>query len=313
MGDEGIHAVLIDQTSPSASPGRRFRDALGRSRPLPVVGVMNPFCALLAEHAGHGAIYLAGGGIATYSHGLPDLGLTTMTEVLAEVRRVTDACDLPLMVDVDTGFGGLFNIARLVRGLIKDGAAAIHIEDQVPLKRCGHRPNKALVGTAEMVDRIKSCVDARTDEDFFLVARTDSLANEGLSAAIDRACAYADAGADMIFAEACADLDQYRAFVRALDRPHSVLANITEFSLTPTFSLEELRDAGVSAALFPLSAARAMAAAALDVYRAILEEGSPRRLLEKMQRRSDLYDILRYHEYEAKYDELFEAERGTAE
>ena len=175
--------------------------------------------------------------MATYTHGLPDLALTTMTEVLYDVRRMTDACDLPLMVDVDTGFGGLFNIARLVKGLIKDGAAALHIEDQVQLKRCGHRPNKALVSTAEMVDRIKSCVDARTDHDFFLVARTDSLANEGLSAAIDRASAYMEAGADMIFAEACTELDQYRSFVKALDRPHSVLANITEFSMTPTFTL----------------------------------------------------------------------------
>lgn len=302
--------MLIDKSEPSMSPGRRFRDALARSQPLPIVGVMNPFCALLAQRAGHGAIYLAGGGMATYSHGLPDLALTTLTEVLDEVRRVTDACDLPLMVDVDTGFGGLFNIVRLVKGLIKDGAAAIHIEDQVQLKRCGHRPNKELVGTAEMVDRIKSCVDARTDESFFLVARTDSLANEGLAAAVDRACAYVEAGADMIFAEACTELDQYRRFVQALARPYSVLANITEFSMTPTFTLEELRDAGVSAALFPLSAARAMAAAALNVYRAILEDGSPGRMLASMQPRTELYDILRYHDYEAKYDELFSAARS---
>lgn len=303
--------MLIDQQKPSASPGRRFRDALSRSQPLPIVGAMNPFCALLAERAGHQAIYLAGGGIATYTHGLPDLALTTMTEVLQEARRMTDACDLPLMVDVDTGFGGLFNIARLVKSLIKDGAAALHIEDQVQLKRCGHRPNKALVSTAEMVDRIKSCVDARTDQEFFLVARTDSLANEGLSAAIDRASAYMEAGADMIFAEACAELDQYRSFVKALDRPHSVLANITEFSITPTFTLEELRGVGVSAALFPLSAARAMAAAAQNVYRAILEDGSPRRMLGAMQTRAELYDVLKYYDYEAKYDELFTAGSGT--
>jgi methylisocitrate lyase len=272
---------------------------------------MNPFCGLLAQQAGHQAIYLAGGGMATYSHGLPDLGLTTMTEVLQDVRRMTDACDLPLMVDVDTGFGGLFNIARLIKGLIKDGAAAIHIEDQVQLKRCGHRPNKALVSTAEMVDRIKSCVDARTDQDFFLVARTDSLANEGLQAAIDRACAYMEAGADMIFAEACGDLDQYRSFAKALDRPHSVLANITEFSMTPTFTLQELGEAGVSAALFPLSAARAMAAAARDVYRAILEDGSPRRMLDAMQPRTELYEVLKYHDYERKYDALFTAAPGA--
>lgn len=303
--------MLIDHQKLSASPGRRFRNALARSQPLPIVGAMNPFCALLAQQAGHQAIYLAGGGMATYSHGLPDLGLTTMTEVLQDVRRVTDACDLPLMVDVDTGFGGVFNIARLIKGLIKDGAAAIHIEDQVQLKRCGHRPNKALVSTAEMVDRIKSCVDARTDEDFFLVARTDSLANEGLSAAIDRACAYMEAGADMIFAEACSDLDQYGSFVKALNGPHSVLANITEFSMTPTFTLQELGEAGVSAALFPLSAARAMAAAAQNVYRAILEDGSPRRMLDAMQPRTELYEVLKYHDYERKYDELFATGRNA--
>lgn len=303
--------MLIDKQKPSASPGRRFRDALARSQPLQIVGAMNPYCALLAQRAGHQAVYLAGGGMATYTHGLPDLALTTMTEVLQDVRRMTDACDLPLMVDVDTGFGGLFNIARLVKGLIKDGAAALHIEDQVQLKRCGHRPNKALVSTEEMVNRIKSCVDARTDEDFFLVARTDSLANEGLSAMIDRACAYAEAGADMIFAEACAELDQYRSIIKALNRPHSVLANITEFSMTPTFTLQELREAGISAALYPLSAARAMAAAAQNVYRAILEDGSPRRMLGAMQQRDELYEVLRYHDYEAKYDELFQAGSGT--
>jgi len=297
--------MLIDNEKPVSTPGQQLRMALSRHRPLPIVGVMNPFCALLAERVGHQAIYLAGGGMATYSHGLPDLALTTMTEVLQEVRRVTDACSLPLMVDVDTGFGGVFNIARLIKGLIKDGAAAIHIEDQVQLKRCGHRPNKSLVSTAEMVDRIKSCVDARTDESFFLVARTDSLANEGLSAAIDRACAYMEAGADMIFAEACADLEQYSQFVSAINRPHSVLANITEFSLTPTFSLDQLRQAGVSAALYPLSAARAMAAAAQNVYRAILEEGSAQTMLDAMQPRTELYEVLQYHAYEAKYDELF--------
>lgn len=297
--------MLIDNDKPACTPGQQLRMALTRHQPLPIVGVMNPFCALLAERVGHQAIYLAGGGMATYSHGLPDLALTTMTEVLQEVRRVTDACSLPLMVDVDTGFGGVFNIARLIKGLIKDGAAAIHIEDQVQMKRCGHRPNKSLVSTAEMVDRIKSCVDARTDESFFLVARTDSLANEGLAAAIDRACAYMEAGADMIFAEACSELEQYSQFVSAINRPHSVLANITEFSMTPTFTLDQLRAVGVSAALYPLSAARAMAAAAQNVYRAILEEGSAQTLLDAMQPRTELYEVLQYHAYEAKYDELF--------
>jgi methylisocitrate lyase len=300
--------MLIDSnTARTLTPGQRFRAALAASQPLPIVGAINPFCALLAQRAGHQAIYLAGGGMATYSHGLPDLALTTLTEVLQDVRRITDACDLPLMVDVDTGFGGVFNIARLIKGLIKDGAAAIHIEDQVMLKRCGHRPNKALVGTAEMVDRIKSCVDARTDDSFFIVARTDALTGEGLPAAIDRACAYVEAGADMVFAEACTELEQYAAFVRALDRPHAVMANITEFSLTPTFSLEQLGSAGVAAALYPLSAARAMAAAAQKVYEAILNDGSVEKLLGQMQPRTELYDVLNYHAYERKYDELFAA------
>ncbi len=291
--------------APVGTPGQRLRAALAAHQPLPIVGTINPFCALLAQRAGHQAIYLAGGGMATHSHGLPDLALTTMTEVLQDVRRITDACDLPLMVDVDTGFGGVFNIARLVKGLIKDGAASLHIEDQMVLKRCGHRPNKALVSTAEMVDRVKSCVDARTDESFFIVARTDSLANEGLQAALDRACAYVEAGADMVFAEACSSLDQYRAFVKAIGRPHSVLANITEFSMTPSFSLSELGQAGVSAALYPLSAVRAMAAAAMRVYEAIEHEGSAKSMIGAMQTRADLYDVLNYHAYESKYDALF--------
>ncbi|MBC7704928.1 MAG: methylisocitrate lyase [Rhodoferax sp.] len=289
----------------SASPGARFRAALAANPPLPIVGAINPFCAMLAEQAGHQAIYLAGGGMATHSYGLPDLALTTMTEVLENVRRITDATDVPLLVDVDTGFGGLFNIARLVRGLIKDGAAALHIEDQVALKRCGHRPNKSIVSMQEMVDRIKACVDARTDPAFFIVARTDSLANEGLQASIDRACAYMEAGADMIFAEACSELSQYRAFVDAINRPHSVMANITEFSLTPSFSVEQLRTAGVSAALFPLSAARAMAFVVTQVYQAILRDGTPSAMLGQMQTRAQLYEALDYHAYEKKYDDLY--------
>ncbi len=298
--------LIARESAPKAvgTPGQRLRAALAAHQPLPIVGTMNPYCALLAERAGHQAIYLAGGGMATYSHGLPDLALTTMTEVLQEVRRITDACDLPLMVDVDTGFGGMLNIARLVKGLIKDGAAALHIEDQVTLKRCGHRPNKAIVGTGEMVDRVKSCVDARTDDAFLIVARTDSLANEGLQAALDRACAYVEAGADMVFAEACASLDQYRAFVDAIGRPHAVLANITEFSMTPAFTLQELRGAGVAAALFPLSANRAMAEAARKVYETILRDGSVKAMLPDMQTRAQLYEVLNYHAYERKYDAL---------
>lgn len=301
--------MLIDNGPVSGgSAGARFRAALVAEKPLTIVGTINPFCAVLAERAGHKAIYLAGGGMATHSYGLPDLALTTMSEVLENVRRITDACDLPLLVDVDTGFGGVFNIARLMKGLVKDGAAALHIEDQVALKRCGHRPNKSMVSTDEMVDRIKACVDARTDEAFFIVARTDSLTKEGLSAAIDRAGAYMEAGADMIFAEAVTELSQYRAFVDALDRPHSVMANITEFSLTPGFTVAELREVGVAAALFPLSAARAMADAATRIYETIRRDGTPTSMLDQMQTRVELYEALKYHAYEKKYDELFATE-----
>ncbi len=295
----------MNDTSAAQTPGQRFRAALNSAKPLPIVGAINPYCAMMAERVGHKAIYLAGGGIATYSHGLPDLAITTLNDVLDDVRRITDACPLPLMVDVDTGFGGAFNIERLVKGLIKDGAASMHLEDQVQLKRCGHRPNKAVVTTAEMLDRLKAAVDARTDSAFFIVARTDAMAAEGLNATIDRACAYMEAGADMIFTEACSELAQYKAFVDALDRPHSVLANITEFSKTPAFTLEELRSAGVSAALYPLSAARAMAAAALKVYQAILRDGSVKNVLGLMQTRDELYDFLDYHAYEQKLDRLF--------
>ena len=298
--------------TPNLTPGARFRAALAGDLPLQIVGTINPFCAIVAKRAGHQAIYVAGGGLATYSHGLPDLAITTLNDVLEDVRRITDACDLPLMVDVDTGFGGVFNIARLVKGLIKDGAAAMHIEDQVALKRCGHRPRKAVVAPAEMVDRIKAAVDARTDPAFFITARTDALAVEGEPAAIERACLYAEAGADMIFAEACAELAQYRRFVDALNRPHSVLANITEFSLTPACTLEELKSAGVSAALYPLSAARARAAAAVKVYDAIRRDGTQQNVLSIMQPRSELYDILGYHAYEQKYDEIFGAGKTPA-
>lgn len=294
----------------SMTAGQRFRHALETTSPLPIVGTINPYCAMMAERVGHKAIYLAGGGLATYSYGLPDLAITTLTEVLTDVRRITDACSLPLMVDVDTGFGGAFNIARLVKGLIKDGAAAMHIEDQVQLKRCGHRPGKAVVPTAEMLDRLKAALDARTDASFFICARTDAMMPEGLAATIDRACAYLEAGADMIFVEACSELSQYRAFVDALNRPHSVLANITEFSKTPAFTLDELRSAGVSAALFPLSAARAMSAAALKVYEAILRDGSARNVIDIMQPRAELYDFLNYHAYEEKIDRLFARQRG---
>ena len=257
------------------SPGQRFRQALASNHPLPVVGTINAYCALMAKKIGHHAIYLAGGGLATHTYGQPDLAITNLSDVLSEVRKITDACDLPLMVDVDTGFGGHFNIKRLVQGLIKDGAASMHIEDQVALKRCGHRPGKSIVPINEMLDRVKASVDARTDASFFIIARTDAIAVEGIDRAIERSKKYLEAGADMIFAEACHTLDDYEKFVKALDRPHSVIANITEFSLTPTFSMSQLGEVGVSAALFPLSAARAMAAAAVKVYSEILQNGSP--------------------------------------
>ena len=298
-----------DTTRPRDTAGARFRAALNAHKPLPIVGTINPYCAMMAERVGHKAIYLAGGGLATYSYGLPDLAITNLSDVLTEVRRLTDASSLPLLVDVDTGFGGLFSIARLVKGLIKDGAAAMHIEDQVQLKRCGHRPGKALVGPGEMVDRLKASVDARTDDSFVIVARTDALAVEGLDAAVERAVRYVEAGADMVFAEACSELSQYRTFVDAIDRPHAVLANITEFSLTPQFTLDELASAGVSAALFPLSAARAMSAAALKVYQAILRDGTQKSVLDLMQPRTELYEFLDYHAYERKYDELFASEK----
>ncbi len=291
------------------SAGARFRQALVEESPLQVMGTINAYTAMMAERTGYKALYLAGAGVANASYGLPDLGITNLTDVLTDLRRVTDATDLPVLVDVDTGFGGAFTIARLVRGLIKDGAGAMHMEDQVQLKRCGHRPGKEIVSKAEMVDRIKAAADAKIDPNFFIVARTDALAIEGLDGAIDRACAYVEAGADMIFAEACTELSQYKAFVDAIDTPHPVLANITEFSKTPNFTLDELRGVGVSAALYPLSAARAMNAAALKVFRHIRKEGSAKGILEIMQDREELYDFLNYHEYERKIDELFRSQK----
>lgn len=287
------------------SPGQRFRQALASNHPLPVVGTINAYCALMAKKIGHHAIYLAGGGLATHTYGQPDLAITNLSDVLSEVRKITDACDLPLMVDVDTGFGGHFNIKRLVQGLIKDGAASMHIEDQLALKRCGHRPGKSIVPINEMLDRVKASVDARTDASFFIIARTDAIAVEGIDRAIERSKKYLEAGADMIFAEACHTLDDYEKFVKALDRPHSVIANITEFSLTPTFSMSQLGEVGVSAALFPLSAARAMAAAAVKVYSEILQNGSPKNLLGEMQTREELYEFLDYYAHEKKLDELY--------
>jgi methylisocitrate lyase len=296
-------------TQNGMTPGQRFRYALETTSPLPIVGAINPYCAMMAERVGHKAIKASG--IGAYSHGLPDLGLTTLNELLTDVRRITDACSLPVMVDAETGFGSALSISRLVKGLTKDGAAAMHIEDQVHLKRCGHRSGKAVVSTEEMLDRLKAALDARTDSSFFICARTDALQPEGVSAAIDRACAYMEAGADMIFAEACTELGQYRAFVDALDRPHSVVANLSEFSKTPAFTLDDLRSVGVSAAIFSLSAARAMAAAALTVYRAILRDGGTKNVIDMMQTREELYDFLGYHAYEEQIDRLMAGRTET--
>ncbi len=284
------------------SPGRRFRDAVSEECPLQVVGVINAYAAIMAERVGFRAIYLSGSGVASASYGLPDLGMTTLDEVLEDVRRITNATELPLLVDVDTGWGNAFMIAKTVRQMIRAGAAAAHIEDQVSAKRCGHRPNKEVVSPDEMVDRIKAAVDAKTDPDFVLMARTDALAIEGLDAAIERACRYRDAGADMIFAEAVTELEQYRKFADEVGVP--ILANITEFGKTHLYTMEELKSAGVSLALYPLSAFRAMSAAALGVFRALRDGGTQKSVVDMMQTREELYEILNYHEYERKIDEL---------
>jgi len=288
-----------------SSRGAVFCQSLALEKPLQVVGVLNAYAALLAKNAGFKAIYLSGGGVAAGSLGVPDLGITTLEDVLIDVRRITDACDLPLLVDVDTGFGSAFNIARTVKSLIKSEAAGMHLEDQVQAKRCGHRPGKALVSKDEMCDRIKAAVDARTDPGFVIMARTDALASEGLAATIDRAKAYILAGADMIFAEAVTELNQYQAFVGALHVP--VLANMTEFGKTPLFTREQLASVGVSLALYPLSAFRAMSAAALQVYQTIRDQGTQESMLPKMQTRDELYQILNYYAYEEKLDELFQS------
>jgi methylisocitrate lyase len=283
--------------------GTRFRAALADERPLQIAGTINAYCALLARRAGFRAIYLSGAGVANASFGLPDLGITTLNDVLEDARRITGACDLPLLVDADTGWGGAFSIARTVRELTRAGAAALHLEDQVAAKRCGHRPGKALVPPEEMSDRIKAAVDARPDPSFVLMARTDAYSVEGLSAAIGRARRYVESGADMIFAEAMTTLEEYRQFTQAIQVP--VLANLTEFGKTPLFSLEQMREAGVAMVLYPLSAFRAMSAAAARVYETIRRGGSQKDLLDSMQTREQLYDVLGYHEYEQKLDELF--------
>jgi methylisocitrate lyase len=290
-----------------ASPGVRFRDAVRDEKPLQIAGTINAYAARLAQRVGFRAIYLSGGGVAAGSLGLPDLGISTLDDVLVDIRRITDVCNLPLLVDVDTGWGGAFNIARTVKSLIKFGAAAMHIEDQVQQKRCGHRPNKEIVSKDEMVDRIKAAADAKVDPGFVIMARTDALAVEGLEAAIDRACACVEAGADMIFPEAITELGMYRKFADAVKVP--ILANITEFGKTPLFSTQELAGANVAMALYPLSAWRAANAAALKVYRAIRKDGHQKNVIDTMQSRDDLYDYLDYHSYEQKLDALFAREK----
>jgi len=289
------------------SAGARFRQALILEKPLQIIGAINAYHAMLASQSGFRAIYLSGGGVAAGSLGLPDLGISTLEDVLIDVRRITDAVDTPLLVDIDTGWGGAFNIARSVKSVIKAGAAALHIEDQVSAKRCGHRPNKAIVSLDEMVDRVKAAVDARTDADFVIMARTDALAVEGLQSAIDRACACVEAGADMIFPEAITELSMYKQFVDAVKVP--VLANITEFGSTPLFTVDELASADVSMVLYPLSAFRAMNQAALKVYQTMRKEGTQKNVLNLMQTRMELYDHLGYHAFEQKLDELFKGEK----
>lgn len=291
----------------ASSAGARFRQALILEKPLQIIGAINAYHALLATQTGYKALYLSGGGVAAGSLGLPDLGISTLEDVLIDARRITDVTETPLLVDIDTGFGGAFNIARSIKAMTKAGAAAVHIEDQVQAKRCGHRPNKAIVSQAEMTDRIKAAVDAKTDSDFVIMARTDALAVEGLQSAIDRACACVEAGADMIFPEAMTELGMYKQFVAAVKVP--VLANITEFGATPLFTVDELRKADVSMALYPLSAFRAMNQAALKVYETVRKDGTQQNVLDLMQTRAELYECLDYHAYEQKLDELFKGAR----
>ena len=287
----------------SISAGKKLREAIAANSPLQIVGTINAYTALLAEKSGHKAIYLSGGGVAASSLGVPDLGITSLQDVLVDVERITNSTDLPLLVDIDTGWGGAFNISRAVKSLINSGAGGLHIEDQVAQKRCGHRPNKEIVSKQEMVDRVKAAVDAKTDDDFVVMARTDALANEGIDLAIERSLAYQEAGADALFPEALTTLEEYKMFSKEIDIP--ILANITEFGKTPLFNCEELKDSGVSMVLYPLSAFRAMSKAAESVYEEINQSGSQENVLNKMQTRDELYEILDYHSFEKKLDDLF--------
>lgn len=289
------------------SAGARFRKAIAEEKPLQVMGTVNAYAAMMATQVGYRAIYLSGAGVANYSCGLPDLGITSLEDVLTDVRRITAAVDTPLLVDIDTGWGGAFNIGRTIKEMIKAGAAAVHIEDQVAQKRCGHRPNKEIVGIDEMVDRVKAAVDAKTDSDFVVMARTDSLQKEGLNGVIDRISAYVEAGADAIFAEAMTDITMYRKVCDAVNVP--VLANITEFGDTPYYTTTELGEQGIAMVLYPLSATRAMQKAALAVYEAVRRDGTQVNVLDMMQKRKELYEFLNYHSYEDKIDQLFASKK----
>ncbi len=290
--------------SQKLTPGARFRKALAENSPLQIVGTTNAYHAMMAERVGHQAIYLSGGGVANHSYGLPDLGMTSMNDVLEDVRRISSAVETPLLVDIDTGWGGAFNIARAVKEMTKAGAAAVHLEDQIAQKRCGHRPNKEIVSLTEMVDRVKAAVDAKTDDDFFIIARTDAFQMEGLNAAVDRAQACLEAGADGIFAEAVHTLDDYKAFADGINGSH-LLANITEFGATPLFNKAELAENGATMVLYPLSAFRAANKAALNVYEHLLNDGDQKAVVDSMQTRMELYDFLNYHDFEQKLDALF--------
>jgi methylisocitrate lyase len=296
-------------TSPSSSPGRRFRDALDAEKPLQIVGAITAFAARMAEATGFRALYLSGGGVAANSLGLPDLGISTMDDVLIDARRIVDATTIPLLVDIDTGWGGAFNIARTIRSMIRTGVAAVHIEDQVSAKRCGHRPGKEIVAKEEMVDRVKAAVDAKTDSEFVVMARTDALAVEGLDAAIERSIAYVEAGADMIFAEAVTEISMYVRFKKEVGVP--ILANITEFGATPLYARDALAAAGVDMILYCCSAYRAMNAAALKIFQAIRTDGTQKNVLDSMQTREELYRYLGYMEYERKLDQLFAKEHKS--
>ncbi|MFY0678578.1 MAG: methylisocitrate lyase [Neptuniibacter sp.] len=290
--------------SNNLSAGARFRKALVETQPLQIVGTTNAYHAMMAERVGHQAIYLSGGGVANHSYGLPDLGMTSMNDVLEDVRRISSAVETPLLVDIDTGWGGAFNIARAIKEMTKAGAAAVHLEDQVAQKRCGHRPNKEIVSLEEMVDRVKAAADAKTDDDFFIIARTDAFQMEGLNAAVDRAQACLEAGADGIFAEAVHTLEDYKAFADGINGAH-LLANITEFGATPLFNKAELAENGATMVLYPLSAFRAANKAALNVYEHILKDGDQKAVIDTMQTRMELYDFLNYHDFEQKLDALF--------